>query len=618
MKTIIKTISTAFIAILPMISWGQTEWTAPATVGSRPELVLLYSYERTANTSTGTQDLKIICKNITTDKITFKISYEVHFHNGAINKSSNSFGIFLNPGETLDPTWLSTQANSYQRFLLDDYGPKEKWHKYAVKDKNDKQRYTAIYAVMNMKITDFENISQKERDEKAKQEKEKAEREKASKGKQEAEQKRLAEEKARKEKEVSKGEKSSASTQQNDFWGENSKGNKTETPTKNFVPSNVSVEQYRSYPEEFKTNDGKYIAKDNGHLVYISESEYNQRKADHQANLVQQGEQARAKLQEKQNQQAQATLDNIHRQQQESIARKERSDAYMQSASYYAQDASYAREARIDASGFQQNHTNLESLQADYNRKIQQLRQAGEQENIANQGAYANAAAGIAEAGFGSSEISQSAGQLGAMIGGMVSSSNENKARQELKRQRDEQTARIKAAKTQALMELRAGISKTFPDGGMPISSHKITAPILYVFAYNSNKAEWEKDQSVPMNVSNVIPVYRYKDGTYPYTANVKRTFEAAGLKEPILMGYFTDKNEAEKYRHSLLELAPDANLIIKDIEVKQNQANSKGEKNYTQQNDFWGSGSSGEPQAPNNKEKKSSTPTKETNFWGN
>src|SRR5690606_5898748 len=106
------------------------------------------------------------------------------------------------------------------------------------------------------------------------------------------------------------------------------------------------------------------------------------------------------------------------------------------------------------------------------------------------------------------------------------------------------------------------------------------------LFAYNSNKNEWNEDKSVAMSVSNVIPVYRYSDGTYPYLSNVKRTFESGGMSNPIIVGYFTDRAMAEKYQQSLLGVANPGRFLISQIDIK---VKEKDTEKSVSNGDFWG-----------------------------
>jgi len=200
---------------------------------------------------------------------------------------------------------------------------------------------------------------------------------------------------------------------------------------------------------------------------------------------------------------------------------------------------------------------------------------------------------------------------IGAIGSAIASNKAEKKAREELRVQRAEQEAKIKERELKALITIRSEIDKIFIDGGMPLSSHKVEAPVLYLFAHGSNKSEWNRNQSVTMSISNVIQVHRYNDGTYPYTSNVKRTFESSGISEPVLIGYFTNKDEAEKYRNSLLEIAPNAKFSIKEVEVKleEQSVNTNAKQSDV---DFWGTKTT-----DNKSQTKNNNKQAETDFWG-
>lgn len=51
-------------------------------------------------------------------------------------------------------------------------------------------------------------------------------------------------------------------------------------------------------------------------------------------------------------------------------------------------------------------------------------------------------------------------------------------------------------------MGIREEINNMFPEGGMPLNSHKIDAPVLYLFAYASNKTEWKEDKMITREFS--------------------------------------------------------------------------------------------------------------------
>ncbi|MBL1409799.1 MAP7 domain-containing protein [Sphingobacterium faecale] len=583
-------------------------------------------------------------KNNTGDDLGIKLSVTVHLTCG----SSFSYNAGIDGVINL-AGGKQTDAN----FFFDTNG----MSKEAVKEyerlcgKRKKGQKTVISGI-SCSLISVVNYSQQKRDEQAKREKEEAERKRLAeekarkeaelkkqkeeeqkrlaneKAKQEAENQRLAEENRRKQTASDQSANGSARTETTV-----SRSSKTEEPRKDFVLGNVSVEQYRNYPEEFKTNDGKYIKKDNGHLVYISEQEYNQRKYEHKANLERQGEQARARLLEEQNRKAQATIDNIRRQEQERVARNERSDAYMQQASYYGAQASFAKEMRIEASSFQQTHTNLASLEAEYSAKLRQLSASAATEQQATSAAYASAAASIAEAGWGNSELSQSAGQLGAAIGGLIASSRADKARKELAEERKRQAEDIAKAMAKAkkeheeaeqklkaeaerlrkeairegIINLRKQLAQTFVDGGTPLQKHNITQPEVYLFAYSSSKNDWKNANSSSILVSNIIPIYKMSDDTFPYKNVVLKTLSSLGNVDDItLIGFFTDKTEIEEIRKNFISSVQKAEFMVKtvDIKVKENRNINKPISN---DNDFWETG-----QTP----VKTNQTNSQTSFW--
>lgn len=281
------------------------------------------------------------------------------------------------------------------------------------------------------------------------------------------------------------------------------------------------------------------------------------------------------------------------------------------STSFYMMSA--AKEGLRDASYLGSNFETIEELNAAFSQQMREISvMASELQQSSTQGVQAYAQMiGTGSSGYDYSGYSSAIGGIAAAIG---ANKAEKDAREELKRQRDEAEAEIKTRQLKALVAMRTEISNVFIEGGMPLSSHKISAPVLYMFAYNSNKADWNKDQSVPMSISNVIPVYRYSDGTYPYTSNVKRTFESAGMSNPIIIGYFTDQEEAEGYRSSLLEIAPEAKFAVKDVEVQVKERSISAQSSTSSEVDFWGTKSSGEV---GSKSIPTKAKEKEVDFWG-
>lgn len=338
----------------------------------------------------------------------------------------------------------------------------------------------------------------------------------------------------------------------------------------------------------FKDDKGNFYKKEKGNARVVSQSEYDRAQAN--------------KIQEQFAQQEQ-------RRQEKMLVVDRAIDAGLDvlTTSFYAQQLSRnMKDATTLGSGF----SSIEELNATFSQKMQEITYLSQELRTTserNMNTYISSQ--LASSNSASEQAVVSAvGILGSVAISISSANEERKAREDLAAQRAAAETEIKERQRVALVNIRNEISKMFPEGGMPLSTHKIDAPLIYVFAYSTDEKNWEKDQEIPLTVSNVIPVYRYSDGTYPYTSNVKRTFENGGVNKPILIGYFTDRTEAEKYRNSLVDVAPNAKLAVNDIEIKVKEQNTNAIQNSNNDTDFWGN--------KNTDAKKNNTET-ELDFWG-
>ena len=540
-----------FTICIVQISFGQV---TKVELQRQPDnrIYIRLGYE--SESSFGSQQAGAYVKNNTSDDLGIKLLVSVRLTCGSTFSYNPGIGgvLTLKGNKETDPSfWFD--SNFMSREIVKEY------EKICGKRKEGQK---SVISGISCSLISIENYSQKERDKQAQRDKEAAEH------------KLLAEQKARKEAE----------------------GKRNET-----VRSGITIRN--------------------------SEMSGSQQKNENNASLERQGELAREKFQEEQNRKAQETIVNIRKREQESIARRERSNAYMQQASFYGTQAFYAKEMRVEASSFQKIHTDLSSLEADYNAKISQLAEASEREIEATSATYAAAASGIAEAGWGNSSISQSAGQLGAAIGGIVATNRANKARKELleekkrqeraisdaiakaKRERIEAEQKLRAEaerlRKQGIISLRQQLIKTFIDGGLPLRKNNINQEVVYLFAYSSSKNDWNIADSAQILVSNIIPVYKLIDDTYPYKKSVLKELSALGNESNItLIGFFTDKNEVEEIRENFISSVKKADFTVKNVEVNINRIDFNPDYDF---DDFWETGKTSE---------KNILETSETIFW--
>lgn len=532
-----------------------------------------------------TQDYRITVQNRTNDKLHVYIEYYAETVCG--KRRTSQFaplgdGYIMQPGESVNPTWNS--AFGYQRFTQDEC-PKNTWKQVGV-DKNGDKTYSIISS-LGYRIVKIINLSEQER------------KEAEAKKKIEAEEKKQngpdtnRQEEGEENQQVEKGNATN-----DDFFGDGSSSKKSSHSTSNSVSSSKDL-----YPrDENFVADSKFKNKLSG----VKEGEY----FTDGAGGYYKKELGGARKVDKMVYEREAANRIYEKMERQEAERQQRDAEFQQnwdnvSTSFYVMSA--AKEGMRDASDLGSGFQNIEELNAAFNQKMRQVSAMGSQvQAAATQGAQAYA--NIIGTGSSGYDYSGAVGALGSIAAGISANRAENRAREELKEQRAAEEARIKKMQLDALVAVRTEIGKVFIEGGMPLSAHKITAPILYVFAYNSNKADWNKNQNVAMSISNVIPIYRYSDGTYPYTSNVKRTFENEGLSNPILMGYFTNKSEAENYRNSLLEVAPNAKFTVKNVEVKVKEQKPNTTTN-TSETDFWGT--------KTDTKKQNNIQNTETDFWG-
>ncbi|PRD49400.1 hypothetical protein C5745_01920 [Sphingobacterium haloxyli] len=282
--------------------------------------------------------------------------------------------------------------------------------------------------------------------------------------------------------------------------------------------------------------------------------------------------------------------------------------------SYYAMRT--AGQNLKDATSLDGYFDNVEDLNQAFAQKLSEVSRMGEElkavsvQSVQNYAHAVSAANSTANADY--TAYGQALGALGGIAAGIKADKAAKEAREELRAQREAHERNIKARQLEALLNIRGEIDNMFPEGGMPLSSHKIDAPVLYLFAYASNKNEWNEDKTVAMTVSNVIPVYRYNDGTYPYIANVKRTFETGGMSNPVVVGYFTDQAMAEKYQQSLVDVADQGRFQVSHVDIKVLKKDT--DKSASAETDFWGN--QVKPDA--NSKKKPVAKKKEDDFWNN
>jgi len=296
---------------------------------------------------------------------------------------------------------------------------------------------------------------------------------------------------------------------------------------------------------------------------------------------------------------------------------QQRKDAIVAN-SYYANEArSRAEQGIYDNSSFNRTFDNVDDLQSAFyqqvnaiNQNAQDLGDARSQQNANNLEYYWGNSTGTDRA------VGEVATGIANIIGQAKAEKERKEAQEKLKKERDEQIARIENERKQKIMNLRNDLFKQFPEGGVPLSRHNVNLDELYFFTYSY-------DGKTLAKVSNVFPYAKFKDGTWAFKDKVTAESEKAAGSKVTLVGYYTTKELAEKERNAFVGLLPQAEVKVTAFEVK----GRKQEGTSNTSADFWGNDTKTETkatqkktddfweEAPTKTDKKTDTKKKD-DFW--
>lgn len=389
----------------------------------------------------------------------------------------------------------------------------------------------------------------------------------------------------------------------NSFWSDNGTAKKTEA-------GNVIPEQaiHKNLPDFVRTTDGGYFHKgSDGRFREVTAQEYEHAKRT----AASQGKPEPTEQPKITSEEARIAINKMFtdaKAQNNAVTQKiERTmDAWRQNF-YYAEAIRNGKENLSQLSTLNGSYNSVEELEADFNQKYNAIR--GEVNNLeqARNAQLANATS----ANFNGNSTEQAIGQGMNLIGGFVNSLNADKeakaAKQALEAQRASQLAAIEAKKTQARTDMRNKLVQSFPDGGTPITSHKVTLPEVYMFAYITDKASLVNKQA-NVSVSNVFPVAQYSDGTFPYKTTIASKLKGFAPGDITLVGYYGDKARAEQMRNAFVNMATKSELSVNAFALKSPQ--TSGQSKAAATGDFWETGKKANGDTP--------VTEKKSNFWNN
>ena len=183
-------------------------------------------------------------------------------------------------------------------------------------------------------------------------------------------------------------------------------------------------------------------------------------------------------------------------------------------------------------------------------------------------------------------------------------------AKEKLKVERERIEKEIKEKKWEATLQMRMHLLKSFPEGGLPLSSHKLNTNTVYCFAYalDSNGIQNEKATSF---VSNVFPINKLNDDTWPYKNAVSQEIKkncANCTQKMNIVGYYTDETKAIEMQNAFIDFATKSNINIQLFTFLGKKSTSNSSKSNAD-SDFW--------ETKNKETEKQNTAKKhKTDFW--
>lgn len=283
----------------------------------------------------------------------------------------------------------------------------------------------------------------------------------------------------------------------------------------------------------------------------------------------------------------------------ESNERSEQFGKSVASSFYAAQATQDARNGMADLSHLSGSYESLEQLNKafiDQYNAIDQQKEALVASSIESNQAFVDVMWQPTDAG------GEAMKSLTVGIGNLISDANSEKdakaAREKLKTERDKLAKEIEDRQWQKVVSMRKELLKKFPDGGVPLSFHKVEGNELYFFSYVMDPASVGMKTPVAY-VSNVFPIGRFSDGAWPFKSAIVSEVRkiSGGQGNVILMGYYTSANNANSMRNAFLSIAAKCGIDTQGFSYKGKKSATRSVNNA----DFWEK----EKSAPKQTEKK-------------
>ncbi|MFZ2783239.1 MAG: hypothetical protein WAZ36_02495 [Sediminibacterium sp.] len=327
---------------------------------------------------------------------------------------------------------------------------------------------------------------------------------------------------------------------------------------------------HKNLPDFVRTTDGGYFHRgDDGKFREVTQQEYQDAKtaASSKSQKPVEPEQPTMTAEEVRNQ-VNKMFTDAEAQNKAITQRIEQKAEMWRQNYYYAEAVRNGKENLSALSSLNGSYQSVQELEAAFNRQYTSIRSEVQNLEQARNAKLSNAVNGS----FNENNTERAIGQGMQLIGNLINSAKaakeEREAREALRAERERQIAAINAAKIKARVGMRNQLLRSFPNGGTPLTTHKVSSPQVYMFAYITDITIFDKEQSV-VSVSNVFLVQQYSDGTFPYKTSVLSKLRGYAPGEVIIVGYYAEKDKAEQMRNAFVNLAAKSELSVKAFTIK-------------------------------------------------
>ncbi len=321
------------------------------------------------------------------------------------------------------------------------------------------------------------------------------------------------------------------------------------------------------------TDGGFYRRSPDGRVAQISRGEY-------EAAQTERAREQAAELKAENQKRAAAELDRLNSINQQRQLEAERTSRQIDQAAQNFAESYYAGQAVRESLGRMNNLASLggnynseEELEAEFRRRSEALnREYANLEQSQRAGVEA-----VTKQYFHDTDpaVQNFMGMVGQVMAQNEREDARRAAKQKLEQQRQQRAQELEQQRQQLAREMEAkrkaqkiamrkSVVANFPEGDVPLSSHRVNTDTLYFFAYSLNQSAIEQDHP-QLVATETFPVHRRGLGLWPFKYAIKDQIPT-GPDKNTLVGYFATQALAERTRNSFIELARDSGFVIKEV----------------------------------------------------